>query len=69
MTQEDPSSAITGVRYERLIMGAWERFVQGGGLAPGAVPDAWSGDPGCGAATPASTPLLRTHRTRSPNRR
>src|SRR5216684_8486105 len=38
MTQEDPSG-ITDVRYERRIMGAWERFVQGGGLPPGAVPD------------------------------
>jgi signal transduction histidine kinase len=39
MTQEHPSSGITDLRYERRIMGAWERFVQGGGLAPGAVPE------------------------------
>src|SRR6267143_1197375 len=38
MSQRD-SSGITDLRYERRLMGAWERFVQGGGLAPGVVRD------------------------------
>ncbi len=39
MSEQEPPSGMTDLVYERRIMGAWERFVQGDGLAPGAVRD------------------------------
>jgi signal transduction histidine kinase len=37
--KHDASSGITDRRYERRLMGVWEHFVHGDGLAPGVVRD------------------------------
>src|SRR6266436_6689381 len=39
MGRHDSSPGITDRRYERRLMGEWERFVHGDGLAPGVVRD------------------------------
>jgi signal transduction histidine kinase len=39
MGQDDPARGVTDRRYERRLLAAWERFVDGAGLASGVVRD------------------------------
>src|SRR5256884_2614026 len=39
MGHDDPARGVTDRRYERRLLAAWERFVDGAGLASGVVPD------------------------------
>ena len=39
MGRHDPARGVTDRRYDRRLLAAWERFVEGAGLASGVVPD------------------------------
>ncbi len=39
MGRHDPALGVADRRYERRLLAAWERFVDGAGLASGVVPD------------------------------
>jgi len=39
MGQDDPARGVTDGRYQRRLLAAWERFVDGAGLASGVVRD------------------------------
>src|SRR2546423_1204243 len=39
MGHDDPARGVTDLRYERRLLAAWERFVDGAGLASGVVRD------------------------------
>jgi len=64
MGQDDPARGVTDRRYDRRLLAAWERFVEGAELASGVVRDV-VGHPGCGAVPRTSTRRWARAGTRS----